>query len=220
MTAESVSQAAAGSQDRRRWFALAMIVAAQFMVVLDIAIVNVALPSIKTDLNFSQESLQWVITALLDLLRRRPPARRPPRRPARTAATVRGRARPVHGQLAPRRPRLVGGLADRLPLAPGSRRCAALARGALDPDHDLPRGPRAQPRARHLGCCLGQRRRRGRAARRRPDQRPELVVDLLHQRARGRARDRADAVPAPRKPRRPRVTATSTSPAPARSPAG
>src|SRR5438309_9744420 len=49
--------------DRRRWFALAVIVAAQFMVVLDVAIVNVALPSIKTDLNFSQESLQWVITA-------------------------------------------------------------------------------------------------------------------------------------------------------------
>jgi EmrB/QacA subfamily drug resistance transporter len=52
----------AGS-DRRRWLALAVIVAAQFMVVLDVAIVNVALPSIKTDLNFSQESLQWVITA-------------------------------------------------------------------------------------------------------------------------------------------------------------
>jgi EmrB/QacA subfamily drug resistance transporter len=33
------------------------------MVVLDVAIVNVALPSIKTDLHFSQESLQWVITA-------------------------------------------------------------------------------------------------------------------------------------------------------------
>jgi EmrB/QacA subfamily drug resistance transporter len=38
-------------------------VAAQFMVVLDVAIVNVALPSIRTDLHFSQESLQWVITA-------------------------------------------------------------------------------------------------------------------------------------------------------------
>jgi EmrB/QacA subfamily drug resistance transporter len=49
--------------DPRRWLALAVIVAAQFMVVLDVAIVNVALPSIKTDLDFSQESLQWVITA-------------------------------------------------------------------------------------------------------------------------------------------------------------
>ena len=48
---------------RTRWFALAVIVTAQFMVVLDVAIVNVALPSIKTDLHFSQESLQWVVTA-------------------------------------------------------------------------------------------------------------------------------------------------------------
>jgi EmrB/QacA subfamily drug resistance transporter len=47
----------------RRWIALAALVAAQFMVVLDVAIVNVALPSIQTDLHFSEQSLQWVITA-------------------------------------------------------------------------------------------------------------------------------------------------------------
>jgi len=47
----------------RRWSALALIVTAQFMVILDVAIVNVALPSIKADLNFSQTSLQWVISA-------------------------------------------------------------------------------------------------------------------------------------------------------------
>src|SRR5512133_817109 len=47
----------------RRWIALAVLVAAPFMVVLDVAIVNVALPSIKTDLHFTQSSLQWVITA-------------------------------------------------------------------------------------------------------------------------------------------------------------
>jgi EmrB/QacA subfamily drug resistance transporter len=47
----------------RRWSALALIVTAQFMVILDVAIVNVALPSIKTDLGFSQSSLQWVISA-------------------------------------------------------------------------------------------------------------------------------------------------------------
>ena len=52
---------------RKRWFALAVIVAAQFMVVLDVAIVNVALPSIKTDLHFSQESLQWVILSLIHI---------------------------------------------------------------------------------------------------------------------------------------------------------
>jgi EmrB/QacA subfamily drug resistance transporter len=49
--------------DRRKWFALALILAVQFMTILDIAIVNVALPSIQVDLGFSQENLQWVISA-------------------------------------------------------------------------------------------------------------------------------------------------------------
>ncbi len=48
---------------RIRWAALALIVAAQFMVVLDISIVNVALATIKSDLDFSEASLQWVISA-------------------------------------------------------------------------------------------------------------------------------------------------------------
>jgi EmrB/QacA subfamily drug resistance transporter len=63
MTETRLAQSATASTDRTRWFALALIIAAQFMVVLDVAIVNVALPSIKNDLHFSQESLQWVITA-------------------------------------------------------------------------------------------------------------------------------------------------------------
>ena len=64
MTAQIVAEPAAGDQAaRRKWLVLAVVVAAQFMVVLDVAIVNVALPSIRTDLHFSQESLQWVITA-------------------------------------------------------------------------------------------------------------------------------------------------------------
>ena len=54
---------AAAQISRRRWSALALIVTAQFMVILDIAIVNVALPSIKSDLHFSTTSLQWVISA-------------------------------------------------------------------------------------------------------------------------------------------------------------
>src|SRR3954447_11996757 len=57
------TQMASLLDSRKRWFVLAIVVAAQFMVVLDVAIVNVALPSIRTDLGFSQESLQWVITA-------------------------------------------------------------------------------------------------------------------------------------------------------------
>jgi EmrB/QacA subfamily drug resistance transporter len=47
----------------RRWSALGLIVVAQFMVILDVAIVNVALPSIEADLGFSQTTLQWVISA-------------------------------------------------------------------------------------------------------------------------------------------------------------
>ena len=46
-----------------RWSALALIVTAQFMVILDVAIVNVALPSIKSDLGFSEANLQWVVSA-------------------------------------------------------------------------------------------------------------------------------------------------------------
>src|SRR5207248_5316439 len=49
--------------ERSKWLALALLSAVQFMVVLDIAIVNVALPSIKTDLGFSQQNLQWVVSA-------------------------------------------------------------------------------------------------------------------------------------------------------------
>jgi EmrB/QacA subfamily drug resistance transporter len=52
----------AAEADPRRWLALVAIAAAQFMVVLDIAIVNVALPSIGADLKFSQQNLQWVVS--------------------------------------------------------------------------------------------------------------------------------------------------------------
>jgi len=51
------------TSERRKWLALALLCVVQFMVVLDIAIVNVALPSIQVDLGFSQEDLQWVISA-------------------------------------------------------------------------------------------------------------------------------------------------------------
>src|SRR3989440_1828721 len=63
MDVQTMARTLAETQDPKRWIALGVIVAAQFMVVLDVAIVNVALPSIKTDLHFSQEGLQWVITA-------------------------------------------------------------------------------------------------------------------------------------------------------------
>src|ERR671928_778029 len=46
-----------------RWRILAVVAAAFFMTILDVSIVNVALPSIAKDLDFSQSNLQWVITA-------------------------------------------------------------------------------------------------------------------------------------------------------------
>jgi EmrB/QacA subfamily drug resistance transporter len=49
--------------DPRRWKALILICTAIFVVVLDIAIVNVALPTIQADLHFADRNLQWVIAA-------------------------------------------------------------------------------------------------------------------------------------------------------------
>jgi EmrB/QacA subfamily drug resistance transporter len=53
---------AATAADPRRWKALAVLGVAYLMVVLDISIVNVALPSIQTDLGFTTEDLQWVVS--------------------------------------------------------------------------------------------------------------------------------------------------------------
>ena len=47
----------------RRWLILAVIGIAQLMVVLDVTIVNIALPSAQRDLGFSDDDRQWVITA-------------------------------------------------------------------------------------------------------------------------------------------------------------
>jgi len=47
----------------RKWLALALLAAAQFVVVLDASIVNVALPSIGKALDFSQDNLSWVVNA-------------------------------------------------------------------------------------------------------------------------------------------------------------
>src|SRR3954452_18174260 len=53
------------SDERRRWASLVVVCLAQLMIVLDVTIVNVALPAIKDDLHFSQASLTWVVNAFL-----------------------------------------------------------------------------------------------------------------------------------------------------------
>jgi EmrB/QacA subfamily drug resistance transporter len=47
----------------RRWYGLALLCTAFFMVILDVAVVNVALPSVENDLDFSASGLQWVVSA-------------------------------------------------------------------------------------------------------------------------------------------------------------
>src|SRR5580765_2673385 len=60
----SVAQTpATGPGGRSRWWTLAVVAVAQFMVVLDVTIVNVALPKIQTDLGFTAENLQWIVSA-------------------------------------------------------------------------------------------------------------------------------------------------------------
>ncbi|MGA8457458.1 MAG: MFS transporter, partial [Streptosporangiaceae bacterium] len=55
------STGAVGAPDPRRWRGLGVLAAVQFMLVLDITVVTVALPTIQHDLHFSRASLAWVI---------------------------------------------------------------------------------------------------------------------------------------------------------------
>src|SRR5437870_12162843 len=49
--------------ERRKWLVLAVVGAAFFMTILDVAIVNVAIPSIQKNLHIAESTVQWVITA-------------------------------------------------------------------------------------------------------------------------------------------------------------
>ena len=61
MTVHAMNDSQASTNSR--WLALAVLALAQFMVVLDVTIVNVALPAIQADLGFSADGLQWVVNA-------------------------------------------------------------------------------------------------------------------------------------------------------------
>ncbi len=65
MTVASTSSVPASAADSRRWATLAVVCLAQLMIVLDVTIVNVALPAIQQDLHFSQGNLTWVVNAFL-----------------------------------------------------------------------------------------------------------------------------------------------------------
>src|SRR6188768_240152 len=71
MTAETApqpgppAQATSPDDSHNRWLALYVLCAGMLMIVLDITIVNVALPSIQDDLGFTQSNLAWVVNAYL-----------------------------------------------------------------------------------------------------------------------------------------------------------
>ena len=64
-TYEVAAPAAGDRSAAKRWLALAALAVAQFMVFLDETVVNVALPSIKNDLGFTQATLAWVVSAYI-----------------------------------------------------------------------------------------------------------------------------------------------------------
>src|SRR3954447_26638332 len=64
-TVSTTTQEQHGRSERDRWIALVVLCAGFLMIILDQTIVNVALPSIQSDLGFSQSSLAWVVNAYL-----------------------------------------------------------------------------------------------------------------------------------------------------------
>ncbi len=90
-----------------RWLILVIACLAQFMVVLDATIVNVALPSIQRGLHFSPANLPWVVNAYTLIFGGFLLLGRPRRGPDRAQAAVRGRDRAVLARLAAQRARPV-----------------------------------------------------------------------------------------------------------------
>src|SRR2546423_920928 len=62
---ETMTTTQVSVEDRARWRAFMVLCLGSFMIVLDTTIVNVALPSIRTDLGFSEGSLAWVVNAYM-----------------------------------------------------------------------------------------------------------------------------------------------------------
>ena len=204
------------NEGNRRWWTLAAMCFALFMIMLDNTVVNVALPSIQEDLGASLSGLEWTVNAytltfavllvtggrLGDIFGRR--AHVPVRRGG-VRALERGD-----------RPRARPGLARGGPRHPGRRRGVHDAGHALDHHRHLPaRGARQGDR--HLGrrvrARAGDRPGRGRRA-----HRVRLLArDLLPQPAGGRRRRGGDAVRDARVARRDAPRTRSTGPASRRS---
>ena len=188
--------------DRARWLALYVLCVGMLMIVLDVTIVNVALPSIQEDLHFSHVEPRVGRQRLPDRVRRPAAAGRPPRRPDRAPAHLPRRRRAVHARLgAVRRWRRAQTVlvAARFVQGIGGAMTSAVILGH-DRD-DVPRAARAgqgdrRVRVRRLGgrLCRAARRRRADAV-------DQLALDLLREHADRHRHDRVrGAAPAGARP--------------------
>ena len=166
MSTSSIAQVTTAGRRRtarrpdRRGVALALVLGAQLMIILDLTVVNIALPNIARGLGFSEPSLSWVLNAYtltfggLLLLGGR-------------AGDILGRRRVfIAGIALFTAASLAGGLATSAAwllaarAAQGVGRRLRLARGAGADRGQLRRGPGADPRAQHLHRGRHGRRRR------------------------------------------------------------
>ncbi len=184
------------NEDNRRWWTLAAMCFALFMIMLDNTVVNVALPSIQEDLNATLSGHRVDGERVHADLRRAARDRRPPGRHLRPAQDVplrRGGLRAVEREhrTVPR-PALARGR----PRRPGRRRRVHDAGHPLDHHEHLP-GRGARQGDRHLGRRVGTRARARPGGGRRAHRVRVLAGDLLPQPAGGRRRGGGHAVRRP-----------------------
>jgi MFS family permease len=117
--------------NRKRWMALYVLCSGVLMIVLDTTIVNVALPSIRVDLHFTETSLVWVVNAYMLTFGGFLLLGRAARRSLWSPALLPARAHPVHGRVAGLRARAVAARVDRGPRDPGHRRRGGHGGGAF-----------------------------------------------------------------------------------------
>ena len=88
------------AEENRKWWTLASVSFALFMIMLDNTVVNVALPAIQRDLGIGISELEWVVTGLRAQLRGADAHRRQARRHVRPAPDLPDRARRLHAVVA------------------------------------------------------------------------------------------------------------------------